>query len=145
MRNLVAALSGVIFGIGLGLSQMVNPEKVRNFLDFTGTWDPSLAFVMGGAVVVFFLAWRLALRSSRPLFDTRFRWPDKGAVLDARMLSGAAIFGVGWGLVGFCPGPAITSLSYLATQSAIFVAAMVAGSWLGGLWVPKGRVVDVAA
>ncbi len=145
MRNLVAALSGVIFGIGLGVSQMVNPEKVRNFLDVAGTWDPSLAFVMGAAVVVFFLAWRVARQSKQPLFDTHFRWPDKGMALDARLLSGAAIFGVGWGLVGFCPGPAITSLAYFATQSAIFVAAMVAGSWLGGLWAPKARVVDVAA
>jgi uncharacterized membrane protein YedE/YeeE len=132
MRNLFAALSGIVFGVGLGVAQMVNPEKIRNFLDITGTWDPSLAFVMGGALVMFFLAWQFSLRRTRPLFDVRFYRPQESAVWDARMLSGAAVFGIGWGLVGFCPGPAITALAFLTPQAAIFVSAMVAGSWLAG-------------
>lgn len=144
MRNLAAALSGILFGVGLGIAQMVNPEKIRNFLDVTGTWDPSLAFVMGGAVVVFFFAWQFSLRRTRPLFDLRFHRPHETRVWDARMISGAAIFGVGWGLVGFCPGPAITALAFLAPQAAIFVAAMIAGSWLGGI-VEPGAVESAAS
>lgn len=142
MRSLVAALSGIVFGLGLGVSHMVNPEKVRNFLDFTGTWDPSLAFVMGAAVVVFFIAWRIALRRTRPLFDTRFHWPDPARVWDRRMLGGAAIFGIGWGLVGLCPGPAIASLAYLLPQSATFVVAMAIGSALGRIWTSRSSRVQ---
>jgi uncharacterized membrane protein YedE/YeeE len=133
VRNLVAALSGILFGVGLGVSQMVNPDKVLDFLDLFGTWDPSLMFVMGAAVVVYLLAWRIALARRVPLFDTRFHWPAKADLMDARLFGGAAVFGVGWGLVGFCPGPAIASLAYLLPQSLVFVLAMIAGSWAAGL------------
>jgi uncharacterized membrane protein YedE/YeeE len=139
VKNLLAGLSGVVFGIGLGVSHMVNPTKVRDFLDLFGTWDPSLMLVMGAAVVVYFVAWRIALARAVPLFDTHFHWPAKAEVLDARLLGGAAVFGVGWGLVGFCPGPAISSLAYLVPQSLVFVLAMIAGSYAAGLSRP-GRI-----
>ncbi len=139
MRNVVAALSGILFGVGLGISQMVNPTKVLNFLDLFGTWDPSLMFVMGVAVVVYFVAWRIALARKVPLFDTRFHLPAPGGVWDGRLFGGAAVFGIGWGLVGFCPGPAISSLAFLLPQSLVFVLAMVAGSYAAGLSSP-GRL-----
>ena len=128
LRNVVAGASGVVFGVGLGVSHMVNPQKVRDFLDVTGTWDPSLALVMGAAVVVFFLAWRFALARSRPVLDERFHWPSPHELWEPRLIGGAAVFGIGWGLVGFCPGPAIASLAYGMPQSLVFVLAMIAGS-----------------
>ncbi len=142
MRNLVAALSGILFGVGLGISQMVNPTKVLNFLDLFGTWDPSLLFVMGVAVVVYFLAWRIALARKVPLFDTQFHLPARGELWDGRLFGGAAVFGIGWGLVGFCPGPAIASLAYLLPQSLVFVLAMVAGSYAAGLSRPGRRALE---
>lgn len=136
MRNIVAAFSGILFGVGLGVSQMVNPTKVLNFLDLFGTWDPSLMFVMGVAVVVYFVAWRIALARRVPLFDVRFHLPAPGELWDTRLFGGAAVFGIGWGLVGFCPGPAIASLAYVLPQSLVFVLAMVAGSYAAGLSRP---------
>ncbi len=143
-RNIAALVAGVLFGVGLGMAQMVNPHKVRDFLDILGTWDPSLAFVMGAAVVVYFAAWRLSLARSRPVFADVFRRPTRTDVLNPRLLGGAAVFGVGWGLVGFCPGPGISSLAYALPQSAVFVVAMVAGSWAGGL-VPNEPIESAAA
>src|SRR5262249_10650911 len=106
---------GLVFGIGLLVSGMSNPAKVLNFLDLggiaTGNWDPSLAFVMAGAVAVTFVGYRIALRRVRPLFGERFHLPAKRE-LDLRILAGPAIFGVGWGLAGFCPGPALVALGY---------------------------------
>lgn len=134
-RNLIAGIAGLVFGLGLAVSQMVNPAKVRDFLDITGTWDPSLGFVMGGAVVVFFVAWRISFGQSRPLFAGEFVRPARGAILDARLLGGAAVFGVGWGLVGLCPGPSISSLAYLMPQTAVFVIAMAAGTY-AVRWMP---------
>ena len=138
-RNMVAGLSGVVFGIGLGISQMVNPDKVLDFLDLFGTWDPSLALVMGVAVALYFVTWRVALTRRTPILDARFHWPDPGTMWDARLVGGAVLFGIGWGLVGFCPGPALTSLAYLLPQSAVFVVAMVAGSYAAGFTRP-GRI-----
>jgi uncharacterized membrane protein YedE/YeeE len=124
---------GLIFGFGLLLSGMSNPAKVLNFLDLggiaTGTWDPSLAFVMVGAIAVAFVGFRLVLRRSRPIFAGRFHMPTRRE-LDARIVAGPAIFGIGWGLAGFCPGPALTALGFGTTAAVIFVVAMFAGMWL---------------
>jgi uncharacterized protein len=124
---------GLVFGLGLLLSGMSDPAKVLNFLDLggivSGTWDPSLAFVMAGAVAVTFTGFRLVLRRSRPLFAERFHLPTKRE-LDLRIVAGPAIFGIGWGLAGFCPGPALTALGFGSRAAVIFVAAMLAGMWL---------------
>ena len=126
LRALAAGLAGIVFGLGLGISQMVNPAKVLAFLDIAGDWDPSLAFVMGGAVVVGFLSFRVVLRRPAPLLAESFIMPDR-TDLDARLLAGAGIFGVGWGLAGFCPGPALGSFAYVSEQTLWFVAAMIVG------------------
>ena len=126
MKSLAAFCSGLLFAIGLGIGGMTQPAKIVNFLDFTGTWDPSLAFVMIGAIPVYFLCYRLALGRPSPLFGTEFSVPTRKAI-DNELLLGAAIFGAGWGLGGFCPGPAIVSLGSGAGQTFIFVAAMVGG------------------
>ena len=124
---------GLVFGIGLLVSGMSNPAKVLNILDLggiaAGNWDPSLAFVMAGAVAVTFTGYRIVLRRARPLFGETFHLPTKRE-LDLRILAGPAIFGVGWGLAGFCPGPAFAALGYASRAAFIFVAAMFAGMWL---------------
>jgi uncharacterized membrane protein YedE/YeeE len=124
---------GLVFGFGLLLSGMSDPAKVLNFLDLggiaSGGWDPSLAFVMAGAVAVTFVGFRLVLRRSRPLFAERFHLPTMRE-LDVRIIAGPALFGVGWGLAGFCPGPALTALGFGSRAAVIFVAAMFAGMWL---------------
>ncbi|MEQ1753669.1 MAG: YeeE/YedE family protein [Micropepsaceae bacterium] len=122
--------AGLVFGVGLTVSGMLNPAKIMNFLDVAGTWDPSLAFVMGAAVIVTVIGYRLSMLDPKPLFETKFFVP--GATdLDARLIVGAAIFGIGWGLGGFCPGPAISALSIGAGGTYAFVAAMIAGMWAG--------------
>ncbi len=119
-------LSGLLFGAGLVLSGMADPAKVLNFLDLAGTWDPSLAFVMAAAVAVTMVGYRIVLQRSRPLFAPAFDLPPTRAV-DLRVVLGPAVFGVGWGLAGFCPGPALTSLALAAPGTLIFVPAMLAG------------------
>ena len=126
MRLATSLIAGLIFGLGLIISGMVNPAKVQNFLDLFGSCDPSLAFVMAAAVAVTFLGYRIAFRHGRPLFADAFRLPTAKEI-DRRVIIGPAIFGVGWGLSGFCPGPAITSLPLLAKGTLVFVAAMLAG------------------
>lgn len=127
MAQLLAALaSGLVFGAGLALSGMTNPAKVRSFLDVAGGWDPTLAFVMGGALAVNALAYALTMRRAKPLFADSFALPTR-AELDARLLGGAALFGVGWALVGLCPGPALASLARADVHALGFVAAMVVG------------------
>lgn len=125
-RSLIALLCGSIFGVGLIVSQMTNPAKVLGFLDISGQWDPSLALVMGAAVAVFSIAYRLALRRHAPLFDKSFLVPEKTS-LDQPLIIGSLIFGVGWGLAGFCPGPAIASSGFGDPRVWAFVAAMLAG------------------
>ncbi|HEV8645648.1 MAG TPA: DUF6691 family protein [Burkholderiales bacterium] len=125
-RAIVAFVCGLVFGAGLIISQMSNPAKVIGFLDVIGNWDPSLALVMGGAVAVFGVLYRLALRQGSPLLAPRFTLPEKNS-LDAPLMVGALIFGVGWGLGGFCPGPAIVSAAFGDTRVWAFVAAMIAG------------------
>lgn len=124
-RAVVAFVCGLVFGAGLIISQMSNPAKVIGFLDITDKWDPSLALVMGGAVVVFGVLYRLALRQGTPLFAPRFSLPEKES-LEAPLVVGALIFGVGWGLGGFCPGPAIVSAAFGDARVWAFVAAMMA-------------------
>ena len=125
--NLVTAfLAGLIFGGGLILSSMTNPAKVLAFLDVAGTWDPSLLFVMFGAILVAALAFRFARTRVRPLFGSRIHVPGAGRI-DAPLVLGSVTFGVGWGLVGYCPGPALTALAVGGRSTLLFVAAMVAG------------------
>jgi uncharacterized protein len=126
MRLVVALVGGLIFGLGLAISEMVNPKKVLDFLDFTGAWDPSLAFVLGGALAVSAIAFRLVLNRDRPVFAARFSLSDKTAI-DGGLILGAVLFGIGWGLVGLCPGPAIASLAYGMEESLWFVGALLAG------------------
>ena len=126
MKGLTALVCGLIFGIGLAMSGMTDTAKVIGFLDIFGQWVPDLAFVMGGAVLVTLVAFRLVLRRNGPLLADRFQLPTK-TPLDGRLLGGAALFGIGWGIYGYCPGPAISALAYLNTDTFIFVAAMLSG------------------
>lgn len=130
MRVLLGLISGLVFGTGLIVSGMANPAKVLNFLDLAGSWDPSLAFVLTGAVVVSFVGFRLAWRRPAPILMDRFELPA-ATDIDPRLVAGAAIFGIGWGIGGFCPGPATTSLALAAPGTLVFVPAMAAGLWLG--------------
>jgi uncharacterized membrane protein YedE/YeeE len=126
-RRLVPALAaGTLFGAGLTLSGMTDPQPVRGFLDVFGQWDPTLVFVMGGAVLVMAIAWRLQRRTGQPLFAEKFVLPSRSD-LDARLVGGSALFGIGWGLAGLCPGPAIASLALAPAAVLPFVAAMLAG------------------
>jgi uncharacterized membrane protein YedE/YeeE len=133
LRTLAALFAGALFGLGLAVSGMMNPQKVIGFLDVAGAWDPTLAFVMGGALLVTIPAFRLILIRPRPILADGFALP-RGSALDARLLGGAAMFGVGWGLSGFCPGPAVAALVTGLAPVFAFVAAMLAGmvlyAWL---------------
>lgn len=134
MRPLFGFLSGLVFGIGLVLSGMSDPAKVLNFLDIAAigsTWDPSLAFVMGGASLTTFMGYRLAWRRSEPVLMERFDIPSSTAI-DRPLLTGATLFGLGWGIGGFCPGPAWTALPLLSPGTLAFLPAMLLGLWLGG-------------
>lgn len=122
-------LIGLLFGLGLVISKMVNPAKVLGFLDVFGRWDPSLALVLGAAVGIAAIGYHLARRRKRPLLESEFQLPTRRDI-DLRLIGGAALFGVGWGLVGFCPGPSLTALSYGMWQVATFVIAMAAGMYL---------------
>jgi uncharacterized protein len=130
MSLLVQFLIGLLFGSGLVIAGMSDPAKVLNFLDLasipTGSWDPSLAFVMGGGVIVTFIGYKYVLKQQRPIFDTTFHLP-KAIKIDLPIVIGPAIFGIGWGLAGFCPGPAFTALGTGSTNAIIFVVAMLAG------------------
>ncbi len=125
--QLTALLTGVLFGLGLAVSQMINPQKVIAFLDVFGNWDPSLALVLAGAVVVSFVGFQLAKRRATPVLASSFHAPTR-TDLDARLLAGAAIFGIGWGLAGYCPGPAISALALGSLEPVVFLLAMAAGS-----------------
>jgi uncharacterized membrane protein YedE/YeeE len=129
MSFLVNLGLGLLFGLGLVISGMGDPAKVLNFLDLFGTWDPSLAFVMGGAVLLTFIGYRLVFRRGAPFVGGEFHLPTK-TDLDARIVAGPAIFGIGWGLGGFCPGPAITAIGLGATGTLAFVPAMLIGMWV---------------
>jgi uncharacterized membrane protein YedE/YeeE len=126
LKMFVALFSGTLFGLGLAISGMVDPAKVIGFLDIIGDWDPTLAFVMGGALLITIPAFRLILSRPRPVLAEEFELPTKKDV-DARLLAGSASFGIGWGLAGFCPGPAVTALASGLAPVLVFVAAMVVG------------------
>ena len=125
-RTLVPALSGVIFGAGLALGGMTDPARVRGFLDLFGEWDPTLAFVMGGAVIVMVIAWQIQSRLGKPLFAESFSLPGTQD-LNPRLIGGAALFGVGWGIAGLCPGPGFAALVIEPAGAAIFLVSMFAG------------------
>ncbi|WP_138934771.1 DUF6691 family protein [Roseovarius arcticus] len=138
MRLLSTYLIGLIFGVGISISGMANPAKVLNFFDFAGTWDPSLAFVMGGAVIVTFIGYRLVLARSRPIFGEGFGLPANSTI-DLRLVGGSALFGVGWGIAGFCPGGALPALGTGRWEVLLFVAALMAGIWLAKYFQSLGR------
>ena len=130
MRALVSSLvAGFVFGLGLWISGMANPKKVLGFLDIAGDWDASLMLVMGGAVAVTLVLFRLIAKRQRPLIEEKFELPTRRDI-DLPLVAGAAIFGIGWGTAGYCPGPAITALSTLTTESIVFVFAMLVGGFL---------------
>ena len=129
MNKFFSLLSGFIFGLGLTLSSMTNPAKVIGFLDITGNWDPSLMFVMIGAIVISAPIFYLLRNKTKPLFDLNFEIPTIKN-LDKQLILGASLFGLGWGMVGLCPGPAIASLALLKPFSIIFVIAMAGGFYM---------------
>jgi len=134
---LLGLFAGLLFGAGLLISGMANPAKVLNFLDVLGHWDPSLAFVMGGAVACTLVGYPLVQRRSSPLLTSGFQMPTRNDI-DRPLVIGAVLFGVGWGLSGYCPGPLWTSLAGLARGTLIFAAFMVAGMWGTALWKQRG-------
>lgn len=131
LRAAAALATGMLFGAGLAISQMTDPRKVIGFLDVTGAWDPSLAFVMLGAVTVAFIGFHLVRRRPAPLLDDRFHLPEHRAP-DFRLIAGAALFGVGWGLTGYCPGPALANFAFNWREALVFVPAMLAGAVTAG-------------
>ncbi|WP_298838615.1 DUF6691 family protein [uncultured Roseobacter sp.] len=139
MRILTAAVCGALFGIGLYLSGMTDTRKVQGFLDVTGTWDPTLMFVMGGALLPMAIAWRLT-QGRTPRYGGSFPAPLQHRP-DRNLATGAILFGMGWGLAGLCPGPAMASLSYGGSGGVIFLVAMIAGMLIA---VPARRRLDTA-
>ncbi|WP_312462993.1 DUF6691 family protein [Comamonas sp.] len=133
MTIMMAALAGLVFGLGLLVSGMADPQKVLGFLDLAGAWDPSLALVMGGAIALGLPGFALARRRSRSLLGAPMQLPARQTI-DAPLLFGSALFGIGWGLAGYCPGPALVGTAAGLGSAAIFSMAMLAGMLLYGLW-----------
>ena len=129
MSKLVSLFCGIIFGIGLVISQMINPAKVLGFLNLFGEWDPSLAFVMIGALIISSPLFHLLKNKEKPIFSSSFSISNKKEI-DKKLIFGSILFGAGWGLVGLCPGPAITSIALLNVSSAIFVVSMFIGFYI---------------
>ena len=129
MKTLMGYLAGLLFGLGLAIGGMTDPARVIGFLDIAGDWDPTLIFVLGGAVVTTFIGYRLVWKRGTPWLGSRFALPTRRD-LDARLLGGAALFGIGWGLSGYCPGPAVASIAGLSVPLAAMLVAMVGGWWL---------------
>lgn len=136
MKLLYALITGLIFGEGIAVSGMMDPAKVLNFFDVAGTWDPSLAFVMGGALLVAFVGYRLVWRRDGPLFESRFQVPTSTAI-DRKLIGGSALFGVGWGIAGFCPGAAIPALGAGRWEVALFLASVAIGFYIRRLVAPN--------
>ena len=139
MKLVFALVTGLVFGAGIAVSGMMDPAKVLNFFDVAGTWDPSLAFVMGGAVIVTFVGYRLVWKRSAPLFGGRFQVPT-GTSIDMRLVGGSALFGIGWGIAGFCPGAAIPALGTGRWEVALFLGAVAVGFYLRRLLSPTEPV-----
>ncbi len=137
-------LAGLLFAIGLVIGGMTQPEKIIGFLDVAGDWDPSLAFVMLGAIGVHGVAYRLVMRRTTPLWAPRFLVPTRSDI-DAKLVLGALIFGVGWGLGGYCPGPALAASGALVPDALLFVAMTILGHWLYGLYDRWSRSTAPAA
>ncbi|WP_135506418.1 DUF6691 family protein [Roseovarius aestuariivivens] len=129
MKLVFALVTGLIFGVGIAVSGMMNPAKVLNFFDLAGSWDPSLAFVMAGAVFVASIGFRLASKRPSPVFSNRFQLPT-AAQIDVKLVAGSAIFGIGWGIAGFCPGAALPALGTFRWEVGLFAAAVFTGLWL---------------
>jgi uncharacterized membrane protein YedE/YeeE len=127
MKSIISLLTGVMFGAGLCISGMVNPAKVINFLDVSGTWDPSLAFVMAGGLTVMIIANLIGRRMNRPMYAEYWRLPTRDKV-DKALIGGSVLFGVGWGIGGFCPGPALTSIAYSNSTLLLGVGAYIIGA-----------------
>lgn len=143
MNIFIAALAGLVFGLGLILSGMANPAKVLGFLDLAGTWDPSLAFVMGGAIGVGAVAFAVAKRRSTSLLGQPMRLPEAQQI-DRKLMLGSTLFGIGWGVAGFCPGPALVALGMGEVKALVFVTAMAAG--MGGVaWWERRRTAQAVA
>ena len=140
-QNLIALLSGFLFGFGLSLSQMIDRDRVLGFLDITGNWDPTLLFVLGGAVGITIVAFRIVFRLSHPLFGDKFYLPTKKDI-DLPLILGTGIFGIGWGIAGYCPGPGITALVLGIWNPVLFLMAFIIGSlsydWYKKVFVSKG-------
>jgi len=137
MKLTIALIAGLVFGIGLSLGGMTQPAVVLGFLDLFGAWDPRLMFVMAGAVLTTAIGYRLVFRRGRPLFESDFQLPTARR-FDARLIVGSALFGTGWGIAGYCPGPALASLGGAAPSLLVLVATMVAGWWLAAK-IPAAR------
>ncbi len=133
MKPIAALVAGLIFGVGLVLSGMTEPGNVINFLNISPNWSPALIFVMGSALVVTGVGYRLGGRRSAPLFDTTFHRPAANQI-DRRLLVGAGLFGIGWGIAGYCPGPAIVGAFSLDSRALLFVAAYVVGTLVFEIW-----------
>ena len=141
MRTALTSIaSGVLFGAGLALGGMTDPARVRGFLDIFGDWDPTLAFVMGGALVPMAIAWAVVRRRQRPVVATDFDLPPTRPI-DTRLIAGAALFGIGWGLAGLCPGPAVAALAVAPVPALIFCIGMAAGFGLFRL-LPTARPIN---
>ncbi|AFZ54006.1 protein of unknown function DUF395 YeeE/YedE [Cyanobacterium aponinum PCC 10605] len=126
-QSVIALISGLLFGLGLSISQMVDRERVLGFLDVAGKWDATLMFVLGGAVGVTLITFRFILKLKHPLFEQKFYLPSRQDI-DLKLILGAVIFGIGWGIGGYCPGPAVTSLVQLSINPIIFILAFIIGS-----------------
>lgn len=128
MARLSFFVAGLVFAVGLVVAGMTQPAKIVSFLDFAGNWDPSLAFVMGGAIAVHAVAYRFIMKRQSPLFAPKFLVPNRNDI-DVPLVLGSALFGIGWGLGGYCPGPAITSAGAVSSSALLFVGAMLVGHW----------------
>jgi uncharacterized protein len=137
MRNLIALISGLLFGLGLLASGMTDPAKVKGFLDVFGAWDPSLALVMAGAITVTVVGYAIARRRDRAGSGAGFDWPST-TTIDKRLIGGGVLFGIGWAIAGFCPGPALVAMGAGLWQAWLFGAAMVAGIWLHDRFIAPG-------
>lgn len=146
VSSLIALFSGVLFGMGMMVSGMVDPVNVLGFLDLAGEWDPSLAFVMGGALLVFAPAYLLIIRKRpQPVCEQMFHQSKKKDI-DSRLIAGSVLFGLGWGIAGICPGPALTSLSGGSFEMLVFVVSMILGIVLSTIWASKReKVVEITA